>query len=131
MTTARRSAVAALAVLLTAMPTVFATDHWPGFRGPRAGLADDDPALPETWSETENVAWKVAIPGLGWSSPIVWGDHVFVTTAISSGDEPAPVKGLFDPIGDHSRSRSTAEHRWVLIDLVLVTGQVRWEREAR
>jgi outer membrane protein assembly factor BamB len=118
-----------LGCLLLTLTTVSATDHWPGFRGQRAGVADDNPALPETWSETENVAWKVAIPGLGWSSPIVWGDHVFVTTAISSGEEPAPLKGLFDPIGDHSRSRSAAEHRWVVVDLDFATGKVRWERE--
>ena len=42
-----------------------AADNWPGFRGPRAGVADDDPALPETWSQTENVAWKIQVPGLG------------------------------------------------------------------
>ena len=122
-------AVVALGFLVMAMSTVSATDQWPGFRGPRAGVADDDPALPDTWSEKENVAWKIAVPGLGWSSPIVWGDHVFITTAISSADEPAPVKGLFDPIGDHSRNRSTAEHRWVVIDLDFATGRVRWERE--
>jgi hypothetical protein len=54
---------------------------------------------------------------------------VFVTTAISSANEPAPVKGLFDPIGDHSRNRSTAEHRWAVIDFDFATGKVRWERE--
>ena len=67
--------------------------------------------------------WKADIPGLGWSSPIVWGDHVFVTTAVSSGAEVPPVKGLFDPIGDHSRSRSTAVHRWMLLDLDFTSGQ--------
>jgi outer membrane protein assembly factor BamB len=119
--------VACLLLTLTAVSA--ATDHWPGFRGPRAGVADDDPALPETWSETENVAWKVAIPGLGWGSPVVWGDHVIVATAISAGDEVPPVKGLFDPIGDHSRSRSTAVHRWVVRDLDFASGKLRWERE--
>jgi outer membrane protein assembly factor BamB len=106
-----------------------ATDQWPQFRGTRGGIADDDPALPDRWSETENVVWKTDIPGLGWSSPIVWGEHVFVTTAISSGAEVAPVKGLFDPIGDHSRNRSTAVHRWMLLDLDFTTGNVRWQRE--
>jgi hypothetical protein len=47
------------------------------------GCGSDDPALPDTWSETQNVAWKIDIPGRGWSSPIVWRDHVFVTTAIN------------------------------------------------
>jgi outer membrane protein assembly factor BamB len=108
---------------------VSATDRWPQFRGTQAGVADDDPALPDRWSETENVVWKADIPGLGWSSPIVWGDHIFVTTAISAGVEPAPTKGLFDPIGDHSRNKSTAVHRWMVLDLDFNSGSVRWQRE--
>src|SRR3954463_9563560 len=103
--------------VLVAIVSVSASDRWPQFRGPAAGVADDDPALPDRWSETENVAWKVAIPGLGWSSPVVWNDHVFLTTAISTGDEPPPEKGLFDPIGDHSRNKSINVHRWVLMDV--------------
>jgi hypothetical protein len=90
---------------------VSAVEQWPQFRGTQAGVADDDPALPDRWSETDNVAWKTDIPGLGWSSPIVWGDHVFVTTAVSSGVEPVPAKGLFDPVGDHSRNQSTEVHQ--------------------
>src|SRR5688572_33439165 len=84
--------VAVLAVL--SWTRVAATDQWPQFRGPSAGVADDDPALPDTWSETENVMWKTAVPGLGWSSPVIWGDHVFLTSAVSAGKEPPPVKGL-------------------------------------
>ena len=45
------------------------TDQWPQFRGPQAGTIPDDPALPDTWSETQNVVWKTDIPGFGWSSP--------------------------------------------------------------
>ena len=72
-----------------------AADDWPFFRGLQAGVVADDPALPDQWSETENVAWKTPIPGLGWSSPIVWGNHVFfVTSAVSGGREAAPAPGL-------------------------------------
>ena len=53
-------------------------------RQPRGGVAADDPALPDTWSATENIAWKIDVPGRGWSSPIVWGDHVFVTAAVNT-----------------------------------------------
>lgn len=118
-----------IAAALLAIAPLAATDQWPQFRGAQAGVADDDPALPDRWSETENVRWKVPIPGLGWSSPIVWGNHVFVATAISEGSEVPPIKGLFDPIGDHSRNKSTAVHRWVLLDLDFDTGAVRWRRE--
>ena len=116
-------------VLLLGLTGVSAVEQWPQFRGAQAGVADDDPALPEHWSETENVVWKTDIPGLGWSSPIVWGDHVFVTTAISSGVEPPPAKGLFDPVGDHSRNRSREVHRWMVLDLDFASGSIRWQRE--
>jgi outer membrane protein assembly factor BamB len=68
---------------------------------------------------------------LGWSSPIVWGDHVFVTTAISEGTEPQPVKGLYDPGDEHGKTDPVASHRWMVYDIDLNTGQVRWERELR
>ena len=77
-------AVVLCAVLLV-FPIVITAGQWPQFRGPSAGIAADDRMLPEKWSDTENVAWSLFIPGQGWSSPIIWDDHVFVTTAISSG----------------------------------------------
>ena len=110
---------------------VSANDEWPMFRGIDAGVATDHPDLPEHWSETENVVWKVDIPGLGWSSPIIWGDHVFVTTAISDGEEPQPVKGLYDPGNAHGKTDAVAGHRWMVYDLDLQTGEIRWERELR
>src|SRR6266568_3161973 len=60
--------------------------NWPQFRGPGARGLGASSNLPEHWSATENVAWKAEIPGRGWSSPIVWGDRVFLTTAVSSGE---------------------------------------------
>ena len=108
-----------------------ASDEWPQFRGMQAGVAMDHPALPVRWSETENVVWKAEIPGLGWSSPIVWGDHVFVTTAISQGEEPQPVKGLYDPGDLYGKRDAVAAHRWMVYDIDRYTGQVRWKRELR
>ena len=61
---------------------------WPQFRGSDAGVAPDHPDLPDRWSETENVRWKVDIPGLGWSSPIVWERRScswFFRTTVSAG----------------------------------------------
>ena len=81
------------------------------FRGPDAGAVADDPQLPDTWSDTHNVRWKTDIPGLGWSSPVVWDDHIFITTAISAGRERPPVSGLYDPGNDSGSQRSDAEHR--------------------
>ena len=56
-------------------------------------VADDDPRLPESWTTEENVVWSVDVPGLGWSSPIVLGDRIFVTTVWSEGEVEEPKKG--------------------------------------
>ena len=117
--------------LMLSSSGVSANDEWPMFRGINAGVAADHPDLPDHWSETENVVWKVDIPGLGWSSPIIWGDHVFVTTAISAGEEPQPVKGLYDPGNAHGKTDAIAGHRWMVYDIDLQTGEIRWERELR
>src|SRR5258706_8410915 len=84
-----------------------ADTNWPQFRGLNAGVAADDAALPDTWSETEHVAWKTEIPGVGWGSPVVWGDHVFVTAAVTG--EPAPAKARVFTAAEVAPS--TALHR--------------------
>ena len=106
--------VVTVGVTLLAVVSVSAIEQWPQFRGSNAGVADDHPTLPETWSETENVVWTATIPGQSWSSPVVWEDHVFVVTAISSGTEPAPMPGLAQPNYDNGRMKSSAMHRWVV-----------------
>jgi outer membrane protein assembly factor BamB len=86
-----RIAVATVAVLLAGAPIAA---NWPQWRGPSGlGVSAESP-LPTTWSERENIAWSVALRGLGSSSPIVWGDQVFVTSQIgrmplSGGPHPA------------------------------------------
>ena len=103
--------------------------QWERFRGPQDGVTADDPRLPERWSETENVVWKVDLPGLSWSSPIVTGNHVFVTSAVSTGEEPEPIPGLYDP-GDHNgAARSSAVHSFTVTDIDFGSGRVRWQRE--
>ena len=103
--------------------------EWPQFRGATAGAVADDPSLPDQWSTTENVVWTVDLPGLGWSSPVVAGDHIFVTAAVSSGDERAPVPGLYDPGESFGKTRSDATHQWMVYDIDFETGTIRWARE--
>lgn len=103
--------------------------EWPQFRGLTAGAVADDPLLPDRWSTTENVAWAVDIPGLGWSSPVVAGELVFLTSAISSGDERAPVPGLYDPGESFGKTRSDATHQWMVYAIDFDTGSIRWARE--
>jgi outer membrane protein assembly factor BamB len=122
----KRAAIVTVGLTLLMLKAVSAIDQWPHFRGPQAGVIADDPALPDTWSETENVAWKVPISGLGWSSPVVWDDHIFITSAISAGNEKPPVTGLYD---DQGGVKSTAEHRWIVYDVDFNSGKIRWQRD--
>ena len=64
------------------MPTI---ENWAQFRGPNGQGISQEVGLPIHWSETENIAWRTAIPGESWSSPIVWGNHIFLTTATDDG----------------------------------------------
>jgi hypothetical protein len=60
-------------------------EDWPGWRGPTRQGISGEKGIPLHWSPTENIAWKTKIPGLGWSSPIVYGERVFVTSATEEG----------------------------------------------
>ncbi len=62
-------------------------ETWPEFRGPTGDGHSDCRGLPVTWSATENVAWKTAIPGRGWSSPVIWHGQIWLTTATPDGKE--------------------------------------------
>jgi outer membrane protein assembly factor BamB len=62
-------------------------ENWPQFRGPDGNGVSDATGLPLTFSDTENVRWKTPIHGKGWSSPVVWGDQVWLTTATEDGKE--------------------------------------------
>jgi outer membrane protein assembly factor BamB len=69
-------------------------DNWPHFRGPAGIPVADHPGLPESWSRTQNVEWSTEIPGTGWSSPIVWGNRVFLTAATSEQPMKQPRTGV-------------------------------------
>jgi outer membrane protein assembly factor BamB len=116
-------------------------DDWPQFRGTTGGVIADDASLPDTWSPTRNVAWKAEIPGLGWGSPVVWGDHVFVSTAISAGhDLPRGVTpGVYADktekreynIGTGKDPDFKIPRRWMLYAFSFKTGKVKWAVELR
>ena len=102
--------------------------NWPQFRGPGALGTADNPDLPDRWSTKENVAWKIEVPGRGWSSPIVWGERVFLTTVVSDGEVEPPKKGLY--FGGERREIPKATHRWLVLCLDLKSGRELWRREA-
>jgi outer membrane protein assembly factor BamB len=101
-------------------------DNWPQFRGPGARGVATNPNLPDKWSATENVAWKTNIPGRGWSSPIVWGQRVFLTTAVGPGDAEPPKKGFY--MSFQGEDASGPEIQWRVLCLDLTSGKELWER---
>jgi outer membrane protein assembly factor BamB len=123
---------------------------WPQFRGPDANPVGTDPGLPERWSKTESVEWSAEIPGLGWSSPIVTGNKVLLTTAITEGKMKPPQIGTeysneyFAKLMDQGLSEEEAGRRvlardlempdevalrYVLYCLELKTGNILWKRK--
>ena len=68
--------------------------EWPQFRGPQSNPVSENPRLPESWSATENIAWRAEIPGRGWSSPVVVGTKVFLTTVTTDGKSKPPQVGV-------------------------------------
>jgi outer membrane protein assembly factor BamB len=115
-----------LSVVCALSFAVSAQDRWPQFRGAQSIGVAEDATLPDKWSATENVAWKTDIPGTGWSSPIVWGDKIFVTSVVNTGDTEPPKKGLY--FGGE-RPAPPSEHRWMVYAVDFKTGKVLWERE--
>jgi outer membrane protein assembly factor BamB len=104
---------------------VYAQENWPQFRGPNAGVVEDG-VLPTTWSTTENIAWVIDIPGRAWSSPIVWGDRIFVTSAtVTAGDE-MPKKGLY--LGGDRDKPSGEVHRWMVYCIDFNSGRILWAK---
>jgi outer membrane protein assembly factor BamB len=101
---------------------------WPQFRGPHATGVADGQHPPTTWDVKTgtNVRWMTPIPGLGHSCPIVWGDRVFVTTAVSSG-EPDP-KVRTGNYGDVASVNDVSNHTWQVLCLDRRTGKVLWTR---
>ena len=103
--------------------------QWPGFRGEgRNGIADGQ-GIPTTWNgeSSENIAWRTPIPGLGLSSPVIWNDLVFVTTAVSEGGDSTLKTGLY---GDVDSVEDDSVQSWKTIAVDRTTGSVLWEREA-
>ena len=123
-----KKTVLAIFLILVLTTCVVADDRWPQFRGPGSLGVAEDPTLPDKWSTTENVAWKADIPGMGWSSPAVWGDHIFLTSVVSSVEGEAPKKGLY--FGGE-RKPATDLHRWMVYCIDFKTGKIRWEQEVK
>ena len=111
---------------------------WPHWRGPaQNGVAPG--TAPTTWSDTSNVAWKIEIPGRGHSSPIIWGDRIFITTAVPTGRKPEPPPAPEATGGGRGRGRggfgsqsaaSNEEQRFEVMAIDRLTGKTVWRQTA-
>ena len=103
---------------------------WPQFRGPGGSGIADEQGVPLRWNASEGtgIAWEAPLPGLGISSPIVWGDRVFVVVAASLTEDSEFRIGLY---GDVAPVLNDSEHRWELRAYDVSTGEPVWTRELR
>jgi len=125
-----------------------ADQNWPQWRGPLATGAASAGSPPTTWSETSNVRWKIQIPGEGSSTPIIWGDKVFVQAAIPTGKKPDTASASAAPInaapfpqqqqgrrggrgGEFGGAKPTESFQFVLLCLDRLTGKTLWRQIAR
>ena len=115
-------------VLSLSTATIAPAQDWPQFRGPRGSGVSQESGLPTQWSESENIRWKVEIPGTGHSSPIVFGDRVFVTTAVGEKKAEVPKKGLY--FGGNRSTPEPDEHQWTILCLDRNTGKTLWNAVA-
>jgi outer membrane protein assembly factor BamB len=117
-----------LAVLLMACLGMAAAD-WPQFRGESASGLGAGPNPPVRWDAVKgtNVVWKVEVPGLAISSPIVWGDRIYLTTAISSDKTQKFKTGLY---GNTDSAADLSPHQWKVLAYSKKTGKLLWEQTA-
>ena len=122
------------ALTLACLPAAAWAADWPQFRGPNGAAVSAEKDLPAEWGADKNVAWKAQAPGYGWSSPVVWGDKVFVTTA-SSEKQNRP-SGGFGPGGfgrggfGRDRQPPDAVYKWEVYCLNAADGKVLWKQTA-
>ncbi len=85
--------VAAGGGVLIIVLSVAHAENWPQFRGPAASGLMAESQLPTTWGPEENVAWKIKLPGVAWSQPVVWEDRIYVTLAVTDNQTKPAVGG--------------------------------------
>ena len=125
----RRITVTSSARLSGARQLQNTNGSWPSFRGPQASGIAEKQNLPDRWNVKtgENILWKTPIPGLAHSSPVVWGNNIFVTSAVSSDPKATFRPGLY---GDGDASKDRSVHRWMIYAIDKRSGRISWEHVA-
>jgi outer membrane protein assembly factor BamB len=124
----KRTMIVVACLALTAVSV--AADNWPSFRGPGASGVGEGKAAPLTWDvpAAKGVKWRVPVPGLAHSSPIVWNDQVCVATAVSSAAAADLKVGLY---GNIESANDQSSHRWMVLCYDKRSGKLLWERVAQ
>lgn len=122
----RGSRAGALLLLLALWPGIGRADDWPQWRGPEATGVSRETGLPTRWTSEDGVAWKAALPGLGTSSPVVWGDRVFVTSQVGSATS-TPLGGEFEGAIQARHSPSAEGVELVVQAFHRSDGRLLWE----
>ncbi len=117
----------ALSALLIASFSAAYAENWPGWRGPGGLGISSEKGIPVKWDMARNVVWKAEVPGLGHSSPVVWGKCVFVTTAVSRDPKEDNWEKGFPRI---QRGLDSAEISWRVLCFDRDSGKLLWERTA-
>ena len=109
--------------------SVHGDHYWPQWRGPNGNGVAPYANPPLEWSERKNIRWKLRLPGNGHSTPIIWGDLVFVTTAVPYGDpvEPRPD----DAPGAHDNVPSKHHHKFMILAISRHNGKIIWQQTLR
>lgn len=130
--------IVGLIVSITLVASTTASDEagrfWPQWRGPRGDGVSPHGDPPTEWSETENVRWKKPLPGRGSSTPVLWGDRLYVTTAVAFGEERVAAAPS-EPEGSGSWrppvTAATQNHRFLVLAIDRETGETVWETAVR
>lgn len=103
--------------------------QWPSYRGFMSSGVLDNAVLPETFDfkTGQGIRWKIEIPGMGLSSPVLWGDNLFITSAVSQTDKTGLKTGMY---GDVAPVNDTSVHEWKVYCIDKKTGKIRWEKTA-
>lgn len=103
--------------------------QWPGYRGYMSSGVLDNASLPQSFDfgKMENIKWKISIPGLGISSPVIWNNRLFITSAVSNEDKAGFKPGIY---GDVRPVKDSSVHEWKVFCIDKNTGKVIWERTA-
>ncbi|GIT05686.1 MAG: hypothetical protein CM1200mP29_10970 [Verrucomicrobiota bacterium] len=102
-------------------------ENWPAFRGSKTLGVSDNPNLPLEWTDKKNVEWRTAVPGLGWSNPVVHSGRIYLTSAVSDGEIEPRKPGLY--YGGDRKEPIKHMHHFMVLCLELKTGDYFWQKE--